>query len=166
MGKIPKNSLGKSSELKLHCFCLYNAYNVPININSAPFIYVLCPELFQFCQKRGILNCPWISATDNLCSLWTLAHSWQLTWELRHNEWLQFDLNLIIYTCSVVCKHFLLSFYEFAQLYIIAILFSAWDKSRNAKLYFLLFKISIPSFMVFCGKFHAGINVNWSSHTN
>ena len=34
MGKIPTNSLGKSSELKLHCFCLYNAYSMPKNIYS------------------------------------------------------------------------------------------------------------------------------------
>ena len=35
MGKIPTNSLGKSSELKLHCFCLYNAYSMPKDIYSA-----------------------------------------------------------------------------------------------------------------------------------
>ena len=29
MGKIPTNSLGKSSELKLHCFCLFDAYSMP-----------------------------------------------------------------------------------------------------------------------------------------
>ena len=29
MGKIPTNSLGKSSELKLHCFCLFEAYSMP-----------------------------------------------------------------------------------------------------------------------------------------
>ena len=34
MGKIPTNSLGKSSELKLHCFCLYNAYSMPKDIYS------------------------------------------------------------------------------------------------------------------------------------
>ena len=35
MGKIPTNSLGKSSELKLHCFCLYNAYSMPKDIYCA-----------------------------------------------------------------------------------------------------------------------------------
>jgi hypothetical protein len=34
MGKIPTNSLGKSSELKLHFFCLYNAYSMPKDIYS------------------------------------------------------------------------------------------------------------------------------------
>ena len=34
MGKMPTNSLGKSFELKLHCFCLYNAYNIPKDIYS------------------------------------------------------------------------------------------------------------------------------------
>ena len=35
MGKIPTNSLGKSSELKLHCFCLFDAYSMPKDICSA-----------------------------------------------------------------------------------------------------------------------------------
>ena len=29
MGKMPTNWLGKSSELKLHCFCLFDAYSMP-----------------------------------------------------------------------------------------------------------------------------------------
>ena len=35
MGKMPTNSLGKSSELKLHCFCLFYAYSMPKDICSA-----------------------------------------------------------------------------------------------------------------------------------
>ena len=35
MGKMPTNSLGKSSELKLHCFCLFDAYSMPKDIYSA-----------------------------------------------------------------------------------------------------------------------------------
>ena len=34
MGKMPRNSLGKSSELKLHCFCLFDAYSMPKDICS------------------------------------------------------------------------------------------------------------------------------------
>ena len=34
MGKMPTNSLGKSSELKLHCFCLIDAYSMPKDICS------------------------------------------------------------------------------------------------------------------------------------
>ena len=34
MGKMPTNSLGKSSELKLHCFCLFDAYSMPKDICS------------------------------------------------------------------------------------------------------------------------------------
>ena len=34
MGKIPTNWLGKSSELKLHCFCLIDAYSMPKDICS------------------------------------------------------------------------------------------------------------------------------------
>ena len=35
MGKMPTDSLGKSSELKLHCFCLFDAYSMPKDIYSA-----------------------------------------------------------------------------------------------------------------------------------
>ena len=34
MGKMPTNSLGKSSELKLHCLCLFDAYSMPKDICS------------------------------------------------------------------------------------------------------------------------------------
>ena len=34
MGKMPANSLGKSSELKLHCFCLFDAYSMPKDMCS------------------------------------------------------------------------------------------------------------------------------------
>ena len=35
MGKMPTNSLDKSSELKLHCFCLFDAYTMPKDMCSA-----------------------------------------------------------------------------------------------------------------------------------
>ena len=34
MGKMPTNSLGKSSELELHCFCLFDAYSMPKDMCS------------------------------------------------------------------------------------------------------------------------------------
>ena len=34
MGKMPTSSLGKSSELKLHCFCLFDAYSMPKDMCS------------------------------------------------------------------------------------------------------------------------------------
>ena len=34
MGKMPTNSLGKSSESKLHCFCLFDAYSMPKDMCS------------------------------------------------------------------------------------------------------------------------------------
>ena len=34
MGKMPTNSSGKSSELKLHCFCLFDAYSMPKDMCS------------------------------------------------------------------------------------------------------------------------------------
>ena len=50
MGKIPTNSLGKSSELKLHCFCLYNAYSMPKDIYSVGII-CLCLPCRLFCKS-------------------------------------------------------------------------------------------------------------------
>ena len=35
MDKMPTNSLGKSSELKLHCLCLFDAYSMPKDMCSA-----------------------------------------------------------------------------------------------------------------------------------
>ena len=40
MGKMPTNSLGKSSELKLHCFCLFDAYSMPKDMCSVPRYYL------------------------------------------------------------------------------------------------------------------------------
>ena len=40
MGKMPTNSLGKSSELKLHCFCLFDAYSMPKDICSVVTILI------------------------------------------------------------------------------------------------------------------------------
>ena len=34
MGKMPTNSLGKSSELKSHCLCLFDAYSMPKDMCS------------------------------------------------------------------------------------------------------------------------------------
>ena len=34
MGKMPTNALGKYYELKLHCFCLFDAYSMPKNMCS------------------------------------------------------------------------------------------------------------------------------------
>ena len=41
MGKMPINRLGKSSELKLHCFCLFDAYSMPKDIYSVQTMYVV-----------------------------------------------------------------------------------------------------------------------------
>ena len=47
MGKMPTNSLDKSSELKLHCFCLFDAYSMPKD---------MCSVMFQlnFIQNRKL----------------------------------------------------------------------------------------------------------------
>ena len=41
MGKMPTNSLGKSSELKLHCFCLFDAYSMPKDMCSENGLYII-----------------------------------------------------------------------------------------------------------------------------
>ena len=35
---MPTNSLGKSPELKLHCFCLFDAYSMPKDMCSVDMI--------------------------------------------------------------------------------------------------------------------------------
>ena len=41
MGKMPTDSLCKSSELKLHCFCLIDAYSMPKDICSVVSVSVM-----------------------------------------------------------------------------------------------------------------------------
>ena len=45
MGKMPTNSLGKSFELKLHCFCLFDAYSMPKDICSVSVVIIVGPDL-------------------------------------------------------------------------------------------------------------------------
>ena len=45
MGKMPTDSLCKSSELKLHCFCLIDAYSMPKDICSVPRLSFFVPKL-------------------------------------------------------------------------------------------------------------------------
>ena len=66
MGKMPTNSLGKSSELKLHCFCLLDAYSKPKDMCSV----LLCTETTlsnpPVVQPKSscdvhLLRSPWLS---------------------------------------------------------------------------------------------------------
>ena len=51
MGKMPTNSLGKSFELKLHCFCLFDAYSMPKDMCSVtPLDY--WSQLSKLPQKK------------------------------------------------------------------------------------------------------------------
>ena len=55
---MPTNSLGKSSELKLHCFCLFDAYSMPKDMCSVlilllfffilPFMHDTRDDWFKF----------------------------------------------------------------------------------------------------------------------
>ena len=78
MGKIPTNSLGKSSELKLHCFCLFDAYSMPKDIYSAAqignkvnykyFPFPKYPDMYQYEQID--LECKKLA-----CNLFSSKHS-------------------------------------------------------------------------------------------
>ena len=48
MGKMPTDSLGKSSELKLHCFCLFDAYSMPKDMCSVYYR----PQLYNTYETR------------------------------------------------------------------------------------------------------------------
>ena len=48
MGKMPRNSLGKSSELKLHCLCLIDAYSMPKDMCSVGIFPFLWKGLWPF----------------------------------------------------------------------------------------------------------------------
>ena len=52
MGKMPTNSLGKSSELKLHCFCLFDAYSMPNDMCSAIQKRIVSAELRYLNSKK------------------------------------------------------------------------------------------------------------------
>ena len=54
MGKMPTNSLGKSSELKLHCFCLFDAYSMPKDMCSVDTLKKQVEASFLW----GLLNRP------------------------------------------------------------------------------------------------------------
>ena len=52
MGKMPTHSLGKSSELKLHCFCLFDAYSMPKDMCSAIQKRIVSAELRYLNSKK------------------------------------------------------------------------------------------------------------------
>ena len=52
MGKMPTNALGKSSELKLHCFCLFDAYSMPKDMCSAIQKRIVSAELRYLNSKK------------------------------------------------------------------------------------------------------------------
>ena len=54
MGNMPTNWLGKSSELKLHCFCLFDAYSMPKNIYSVPIRPLDFMAISLFPEEVGV----------------------------------------------------------------------------------------------------------------
>ena len=56
MGKMPTNSLGKSYELKLHCFCLFDAYSMPKDMCSVCIIFGQLSKLLQI-AILSLLKC-------------------------------------------------------------------------------------------------------------
>ena len=51
-------NIGKSSELKLHCFCLFDAYNMPKDMCSVITYYGSIPWKIDKCdvRKLGIIK--------------------------------------------------------------------------------------------------------------
>ena len=58
MGKMPTNSLGKSSELKLHCFCLFDAYTMPKDMCS---VYIAITHLSAIVLSPSVVYLEYIS---------------------------------------------------------------------------------------------------------
>ena len=57
MGKMPTESLGKFSELKLHCFCLFDAYSMPKDMCSVcTFCIQKQPILWKLCEVFDLLG--------------------------------------------------------------------------------------------------------------
>ena len=56
MGKMPTNALGKSYELKLHCFCLFDAYSMPKDkfsvVNYLPYSSSKAPNSIVFNSRK------------------------------------------------------------------------------------------------------------------
>ena len=67
MGKIPTNSLGKSSELKLHCFCLYNAYSMPKDIYSEHDFSLLLQTSMRLHEWRNLSKFTVIEVVSTNC---------------------------------------------------------------------------------------------------
>ena len=47
MGKMPTDSLGKSSEIKLHCFCLFDAYSMPKYMCGVPIYFIRIRNIWR-----------------------------------------------------------------------------------------------------------------------
>ena len=62
MGKMPTDSLCKSSELKLHCFCLFDAYSMPKDMCSVGHLSFCISPIFKQRGQRLVL--PQLSVTS------------------------------------------------------------------------------------------------------
>ena len=67
MGKMPTNWLGKSSELKLHCFCLFDTYSMPKNMCSDTCTANIFKVIFT------VFNCVRLSTVVSLYGLHLIA---------------------------------------------------------------------------------------------
>ena len=52
MGKMPTDSSGKSSESKLHCFCLFDAYSMPKEMYSVCTV-TFGEKMLTLAKSRG-----------------------------------------------------------------------------------------------------------------
>ena len=66
MGKMFTNSLGESSELKLHWFCLFDAYSMPKDIYSVlTYEYIYSAIIIENMTQHFIQTDVYISHTVN-----------------------------------------------------------------------------------------------------
>ena len=92
MGKMPINWLGKSSELKLHCFCLFDAYMMPKDMCS-DILYILgqCSGLLPGTFIPNVLFIKFCSEHNSntvLCLLQNLMNkSLYCKWKLTNKIW-------------------------------------------------------------------------------
>ena len=73
---MPKNWIGKSSELKLHCFCLFDAYSMPKD---------MCSEVAELWEKNSkklmhqkhYVNTKYRSFKSRIKNIFFFEISWQ-----------------------------------------------------------------------------------------
>ena len=107
MGKMPTNSLGKSSELKLHCFYLFDAYSMPKDMCSVGPLFVvlgcyrkpiLCVSLLSYYCSKNHQSCvpKVILDMNNTLLLWLMKQEMNLQLQPKTQAILKFHRNELL----------------------------------------------------------------------